>query len=184
MPPPYRPTWAAGGACALVAALAITGCSVKARPEISAKDLEAEIASQLASTFHISKPAVSCPTKVPAQLGSKFTCTATLDGQALVVNGAVTNARGKVEVKPAQAVIVTSAAEAELARRLSGTFHQQVSVSCHAPALVVASPGRQFGCTVDVGTIKRQLAVRATGRAGALSYRLLPYRSASGAAAH
>jgi hypothetical protein len=161
--------------------LALASCSVKARATISAKDLEAKIAAGLASTFHTPKPAVTCPTKVPAQAGTKFTCTSNLYGQHLVVNGEVTGPRGNVEIKPAQAVIVASEAEAELARRLSATFRRQVSVACRVPALVVASPGRRFGCSVDVGTIQRQLAVTVTGTAGALSYRLLPYRRASGA---
>lgn len=167
---------------ALAAALALAGCSVKARSTVSARDLEGEISAQLARTFHIAKPTVSCPAKVPALTGSKFTCRATLYGQTLVVNGEVTGLR-KVEVKPAQAVVVTSSAEGALAKRLTKTFRQTVSVSCDAPALLVAAPGRHFGCTVAVGTIKRQLAVTVTGRAGALSYRLLPYRRAAGAAA-
>lgn len=117
-----------------------------------------------------------CPRSVPAEAGSKFTCTTTLDGQALKVNGSVTGSRGQVEVKPATAVVVTKTAEAELGQRLEKTFHQAVGLSCDVPALLVATPGRHFGCTATVGTIKRQLAVTVTGRAGALSYRVLPYK--------
>lgn len=158
-----------------VAAIALSGCSIKARDTISAKDLEAKISAQLAGTFSIAKPAVHCPAAVPAAAGSKFTCKTTLYGQALTVNGKVTGPRGQVEVKPATAVVVTSEAEAELGKKLSESFRQPTDVSCDVPSLLVATPGRKFSCTATVGTIKRQLAVKVLGTSGALSYKVLPY---------
>lgn len=163
-------------AFALVAALVLTGCSIKARDTVSAASLEADIAGQLSTSYQIPKPPVNCPRSVPARAGSKFTCTATLDGQRLKVNGNVTGTHGQVEVKPATAVVVTKTAEADLAKRLKKTFHQAVGLECRAPALLVATPGRSFGCTATVGTIKRQLVVSVTGHSGALSYRVLPYK--------
>lgn len=154
------------------------GCSIKARDTVSAASLEADIAGQLAMSYHIPKPPVNCPRSVPAQVGSTFTCTATVDSQSLKVNGKVTGTRGQVEVKPATAVVATKAAEADLAKRLKKTFDQAVRLKCQAPALLVATPGRSFGCTVMVGTIKRQLVVSVTGHSGALSYRVLPYKRA------
>ena len=156
--------------------LLLSSCSFKAADTVSAASLEADIANQLARSYQIAKPPVHCPRSVPAVAGSKFTCTATLDSQALKVNGSVTGSRGQVVVKPATAVVATKVAEAELAKRLQGTFHQKVGLICHVPALLVATQGRRFGCTATVGTIKRQLAVTVTGNAGALSYRVLPYK--------
>jgi len=160
----------------LAATLALSGCSIKARDTVSAASLEAKIAAQLASTFRITKPEVHCPKSVLAQAGSKFTCTTALYGQALEVKGEVTGSRGQVEVKPANAVVVTANAESELANKLRPTFHHPVVVSCAVPPLLVASPGRGFSCTATIGNIKRQLAVSVTGDAGALSYQVLPYK--------
>lgn len=162
--------------CALVAAAVLSSCSLTAADTVSAASLETDIAGQLASSYRIPKPPVHCPRSVPAVAGHKFTCTATLDGQALKVKGTVTSSRGQVEVRPATAVVVTKAAEAELAGHLKTTFRRTVGLSCRLPALLVATPGRRFSCTVTVGTIKRQLAVTVTGTAGALSYRVLPYK--------
>ena len=160
---------------ALAAGLVLASCSIKARDTVSAASLEADIGNQLAGSYRVTKPPVHCPRSVPAQAGSKFTCTTTLDGQALKVKGSVTSSSGQVEVEPATPVVVTKDAEAELRKRLEGTFHQAVSLACEIPALVVANPGRHFVCTAMVGTIRRQLAVTVTGSAGALSYRVLPY---------
>lgn len=168
---------AGAAASALAAALVLAGCSIKARDTVSAASLEADIAGQLARSYGIAKPPVHCPRSVPAEKGSKFTCTAELDGQALLVNGKVTGPRGQVEVKPASAVVVTEHAEAELAKRLEKTFHLHVGLTCAAPALLVATPGKHFGCTAHLGTVERQLVVTVTGSAGALNYRVLPYKS-------
>jgi Domain of unknown function (DUF4333) len=165
------------GVGAVIAALALSSCSIKARDTVSAASLEAEIAAQLASTFHISKPKVHCPRSVPAQAGSKFACSTHLYGQALKVEGKVTGSRGQVEVKPANAVVNTVTAETELAKRLQPTFHHPVKVSCSVPPLLVATAGRGFRCTATIGDIKRQLAVTVTGNTGALSYRVLPYKA-------
>ena len=179
---PYKRGWRASTTAAtaavssLVAALVLAGCSIKARDTVSAASLEADIAGQLATSYQIPKPPVKCPRAVPAQVGSQFTCTATLDGQSLMVNGHVTGPHGRVEVKPAAAVVVTKAAERDLSKRLERTFHQAVALKCRAPALLVATPGRSFGCTATVGTIERQLVVSVTGHSGTLSYRVLPYR--------
>jgi hypothetical protein len=180
MRPPYkprRPGYSFAPALLVGAALSLSGCSIKARDTISAKSLEAEIAARLAATFAIPKPPVHCPAAVPAQAGSDFTCTAALYGQALAVKGTVTGPRGQVEVKPANAVVVTAEAETKLAKKLSETFHQRTEVACDVPPVLVATPGRSFGCTAALGAIKRRLAVTVTG-SGALSYRVLPYEPA------
>ncbi len=51
-----------------------------------------------------------------------------------------------------------------------------VAVSCSAPALLVASPGRTFGCRAEVGGVQRQVLVTVTSVTGTLRTRLLPYR--------
>lgn len=157
----------------------LAGCSltsIKARDTLSAASVEAKIAAQLVKSYDVAAPSVHCPVSVPAQVGSKFTCTTTLDGQVLTVAGTVTGARGRLMVHPTSAIVVTSAAQAEIAKSLRTTFGQPVTVSCAAPALLVTSVGHSFGCAADVGNIRRQLVVTVTDLAGALRYRVLPYK--------
>lgn len=160
----------------MAAAASLPGCSIKARDMVSVKSLQAKIAAQLAATFSIAKPAVRCPSAVPAQAGSPFSCRTALYGQPLVVKGKVLGSRGQVEVKPADAVVATSQAEAMLADKLSGVFRQRAVVSCRLPPLLVAAPKRRFACTATLGKVKRQLVVTVTASSGALSYKVLPYR--------
>ena len=117
-----------------------------------------------------------CPAGVQSQAGARFTCTATLDGQQLPLAGTVTDARGHFQLRPADAVIVTSAADAQIADHLAKAIGRRVAVSCAVPALLVAKVGRTFGCTATVAGVRRQVVVTVTSLAGGLRYRVLPYR--------
>jgi hypothetical protein len=174
---PYR------GSRALLVALAgltalgtLSGCSIKARDMLSAASVEAKIAAQLVDSYDVPPPRVYCPAAVPAQVGSRFTCTTELDGQPLTVSGEVAGPRGSVSVRPETAVIVMASARVQISRDLARTFGVAVEVSCSAPALLVARPGRTFDCSADVGGIQLQVAVTVTSSAGTLSPRVLPYR--------
>jgi hypothetical protein len=145
---------------------------------LSAASVEAKIATQLADSYGVLPPRVHCPAAVPAQVGSKFSCTTELDGQPLTVSGEVSGARGSVSVRPATAVIVMAAAQAQIGRDLARTSGMTVEVSCSGPALLVARPGRTFDCRADIGGIQRQVVVTVTSTAGTLSPRVLPYRPA------
>jgi hypothetical protein len=169
---------ALGCLAALVAVGALAGCSVKARDLLSAASLEAKISTQLAQSYGIRPPRVHCPDAVPAAVGSRFSCTTELDGQPLTVSGEVAGPRGSVAVKPAAAVVVIAQARAQIDRDLARTFDVTVGVSCSAPALLVAPPGRTFGCTAEVGGIHRQVVVTVTSTTGTLRLRLLPYSPA------
>ena len=121
-------------------------------------------------------PKVECPVSVPAQVGSKFSCTTTLDGQVLALDGTVTGLHGRIVVRPTSTVIVTSAAEAQIGKTLARTFKVPVTdVSCGARALLVSSPGHTFGCTAAIAGVHRQVVVRVTNLAGAVTVRVLPY---------
>ncbi len=161
---------------AMTALGGLSGCSIKARDLLSAASVEAKISAQLAGSYGVPPPRVHCPATVPADVGSRFTCTTALDGQPLTVTGEVAGPQGSVAVKPATAVIVIAAARAQISRELARTFGVTVAVSCSAPALLVAQPGRGFECTADVGSIRRQVAVTVTSTAGTLRLRVLPYR--------
>ena len=161
---------------ALVASGGLSGCSIKARDLLSAASVEAKISAQLAQSYGVPPPRVHCPAAVPADVGSSLSCTTELDGQALTVSGEVAGPHGSVAVRPATAVIVIAAARAQISRELARTFGVTVEVSCSAPALLVAQPGRGFDCTANVGSIRRQVAVTVTSPAGTLRLRVLPYR--------
>jgi Domain of unknown function (DUF4333) len=173
------PAWgrAAGGVllATVLAAAGLTGCSLSTRSTLSAASVEAKISTQLARTYRIARPEVHCPKSVPATPGTRFTCTATLDGQPLRVVGTVTDHRGQFEVHATSAVVVMSAAEAEISRDLSTRVGRPVSVSCPPPELLVARPGHTFRCTADIASVERQVAVTVENLAGDLRYQVLPY---------
>jgi hypothetical protein len=177
-----RPRWWAGAAwgclVALVALTTLAGCSVKARDLLSAASLEAKISAQLAQSYGVPAPHVHCPSAVPAVAGSRFSCTTELDDQPLTVSGEVSGPRGSVAVRPATAVVVVAEARAQIGRDLARTSGMTVAVSCSAPALLVARPGRTFGCTAEVGGVQRQVLVTVSSVTGTLRIRLLPYRPA------
>jgi len=166
---------ALGGLAALVALSALAGCSVKARDLLSAASLEAKISTQLAQSYGTPPPRVHCPAAVPAVVGSRFSCTTELDGQPRTASGEVAGPRGAVTVKPAAAVVVLAQARAQIGHDLAHSFDMTVGVSCSAPALLVAPPGRTFGCTAEVGGIQRHVVVTVTSTTGTLRLRLLPY---------
>jgi hypothetical protein len=169
------------GAAGLLFALAcLSGCSFSPRSTLSAASVEAKIAAELSSTYHIAPPEVHCPRSVPAAEGTRFTCTAILDGQPLLVVGTVTGPHGRFEVHATSAVVVKPEAEAEISRHLSGRVGKPVPVTCAVPELLVASPGHMFGCTADIAGVERQVAVTVVNLAGELRYQVLPYKRASG----
>jgi hypothetical protein len=175
MATPYRGLSAGTGVAVLAGCLVLAGCSIKAKSTVSPASVQRQIASQLAGTYHVALPPVHCPASIPAQVGTRFKCTVEVDRQVLGVNGKVTGTHGQVVVRPASAVVNVAAAEVGIARHLTRTFGQPVSVGCQAPALLVAAPGHSFSCTAHVGAIARQVVVSVSNLNGALAYRVLPY---------
>jgi Domain of unknown function (DUF4333) len=171
---------AAWGAVTVLAATAgLAGCSLSAKSTLSSASVEAKIASELAQSYGIASPPVHCPRSMPAEVGSTFTCVATLEGQPLPVAGTVTSSRGHVEVHPTSAVVVADTAEAEMGKNLSTTFGQPVTVACPIPELLVAPVGHSFECTANVAGVNRKVVVTVTNLAGDLSYHVLAYKPGS-----
>ena len=173
MRPPYRSVAGVTSAL-LVAAGLLASCSIKARDTISAHNVERVIAGRLAGSFHSPAPAVKCPSAVPAQPGTTFECAATIDGQRLAIRGTVTGTHGQVKLRPEAAVVARAEAEATLSRHLGAALGSRALVTCLAPALLVATPGRSFECNAEVGHRTRHVSVRFTTKDGAFSYRVSP----------
>ncbi len=162
---------------ALTGTAGLAGCSLEAHSTVSASSVERRIASELASSLHISPPAVHCPGPIPARVGTKFTCTAVIDGQVLQVVGTVTGTHGNVEVHPSDAVIMASKAEAEIAKSLSARLGRPVPVSCDVPPVLVAPVGHSFECTATIAGVRRRIVVTVVNLSGELSFRVLPYKT-------
>jgi hypothetical protein len=173
---PVAVWWGRVTVLVVMAVVGLAGCSLSPHSTLSAASLEAKIAAELARTYNIAPPKVNCPASVPVTPGAHFTCIATLDGQPLRVLGTVTDSRGHVQVHPASAVVVKSAAEAEISQSLSKRVGSPVHVSCPLPGLLVASPGHTFGCTAEIAGVERHVAVTVVNPAGDLRYRVLPYQ--------
>jgi hypothetical protein len=75
-------------------------------------------------------------------------------------------------------VVVLADARAQISRDLARASGMKVAVACAGPALLVAAPGRTFGCSAEVGGVQRQVVVTVTSTTGTLQLRLLPYRPA------
>jgi hypothetical protein len=164
----------------LVTTAGLASCSLSPRRTLSTASVEAKIGAELATTYHIATPKVHCPRSVPATPGTRFTCTAFLDGQPLPVVATVTSTHGHFEVHATSAVVVKGAAETEISQDLSHRLGRPVSVSCPIPDLLVAGPGHNFPCTAEIAGVRRQVAVTVENLAGDLRYRVLPYKSDAG----
>jgi hypothetical protein len=151
----------------LAAALASSGCQLGPAHTLNDKSLDAQIAAQLRSRYPVSQVEVTCPSGVKEETGRKFSCSATLDGQKLILDGTVTSTGGKYSIQPAEAVVVSSQAGSSLQAEIAAQLHEPVSVTCSPPAVRVVPPGGQFDCTATLGaTASRQVTVTVLDAAG------------------
>jgi hypothetical protein len=157
-----------------VGAALLGGCSLSVNHTLSSTSAAASISRQLATSYHIADPPVTCPTGIPVKSGQAFTCQATIDGQPLPVSGTVTDKNGDFRIATSRAVVSLSASDKRLSASLSQQLGVAVQVACDGPALVVASAGRVFDCTATGSGVSRQLRVTMTDLKGDLSVQLLP----------
>lgn len=148
----------------------LAGCGTAT---IDARSAATGISRNLAQRFGVAPPPVHCPPGVTSTRGRRFTCTTTIDGQALTVNAVVTGGSGQFEPVLDAAVLVVSNAEKTLAADVSKQLGQAATVSCPAPhRLLVVRPGQSFECVATAGGATRSLKVTVTSANGKVSYTL------------
>lgn len=150
----------------LAAAIAGSGCGLGTDHSLNARSLDSQITAQLKSRYPVSRVEVSCPSGVKEKVGSGFSCSATLDGQRLTLDGTVTSAGGKYSIHPAEAIVVSTQAAAALQQEIGAQLHQAVSVDCGQPAVRVVAAGGQFECAAMIGGQSRGVSVTVLDASG------------------
>jgi hypothetical protein len=150
-----------------VTALASAGCDLGPAHTLNATSLNTQISTQLGSRYPVGHVHVSCPSGIEEKPGREFSCSATLDGQSLTLDGTVTSSGGRYSIQPAEAIVVSSQAASSLQQQIGAQLHQTVSVDCGQPPVRVIPPGGQFTCgAVMEGTGSRQVTVTVIDAAG------------------
>ena len=134
---------------------------------MNTKSLDSGIASQLKARYPVTNVRVECPGGIKEQAGTKFSCSASLAGQNVTLNGTVTSSGGRYSIQPADAIVVSSQAAATIQQQIASQLQEPVSVVCSPPGLRVVAPGGQFTCTATLGgQSKRQLTVTVLDASG------------------
>lgn len=168
-----------GTVAVLTAAMLSAACGVSPRTTLDARVSAERISSQLAARYAIPAPLVRCPPGVPDRPGTRFVCTASVDGQPLTLDATVSAASGAFGVAARQAVVPLAAAESQLQEQIQQSTGHRPSVSCPSdhPLLVVAV-GAAFGCTAAFpGEASRALTVTVVDTTGHLRFDLAPAAS-------
>lgn len=158
-----------------VAVLGATACSSTAGSTINAGSAARQISAELAARYHLSPPAVTCPSGVPARKGRTFVCTATLGGQPARLDATVTGNSGRFTISSADPILVPSSVAAQLTGEIKARTGQQPSVSCPGGPVVVVPVQRSLTCSATFsGQAPRTVTVTVVDRRGDFSFQLAP----------
>jgi hypothetical protein len=145
----------ATGAAARLAALSILlvgalgACGVGPSHTLDTSSVERQIAEELASRYPIGTPTVVCTRRVRAVPGATFSCSATIDGQTLVLTGTVTDRSGRYTVTPTASIIEAGHAASLIEREIAASAGG-ATVDCGNRAVLVVPVGHTFLCTAHV----------------------------------
>jgi hypothetical protein len=155
-----RPGWWLPGLAVVLAAL-VPACGVGPRRTLDARSIESRIAGQIASEYQLAPALISvaCPTGTPAKTGRTFSCTATLAGQPLPIDGTVTNSRGGYTLEPTAAVLIPARLVPMLETRIAADLGAAATVDCGPKPVLVLPAGGTFGCTATVRGRPRPVTV-------------------------
>jgi hypothetical protein len=136
------------GVAGLLACLSACGVSVGPRHTLSGPSVAHEISSQLAKSYGVKAPPVTCPPGIQASKGTSFACTTVLDGQHLELDGTVTGTNGQFQVVPRDAIIRVPL----LVQYLSNSISKQTGfvpslVNCGPRKLAVVAVGGTITCS-------------------------------------
>ena len=151
------------------AALLWAGCSRK----LDTAKGEQQIRQYVESNYQqVQVQDAECPER-PAKKGDVFECTARFDGQVLRFKVTQENDEGRVTIEPAQAVVDTDRAEADIARVLKQQAGVEATVECGSQRLLVKDPGTTFDCqAADARRATRRVVVTVKDVQGHADYRL------------
>jgi hypothetical protein len=181
--PPRTSGRVAAPAAALGLLLAVVLSACGSPRTLDGTSAAQQITRSLSSRFPGADPRVRCPSGVAAEVGQRFACSATLDGQALPIQATVTDASGQFQPVLGAAVIQVAEAETALAADVTAQVKHPAQVACGtAHSLLVERPGQQFSCTATIAGLTHTLDVTVTDVAGRVTFRLGSTTVASGSA--
>lgn len=158
----------------------LTSCDVGPSHTLHSGSVEAQIAAQLRARYPVGNPNVTCPSGVPARVGTAFTCTAYFYGQSVSLQGVVTSSAGRYSISPAEAIVSSAQAMSTLEQDLGAQLHTQVTVDCGSPPVRVVAVNGQFECTASVtGQGQRRVTVTVEDLQGHFRFSLIPQSSPS-----
>ena len=168
-----RAVEAAAAACLVVTA---TSCGVGPTRTIDPSSAEKHISAEIASRYSVTTPPVTCPSGVADRRGSRFTCTASLDGQQLTLVATVSAPSGSFDLSPVQAVVPVAGTESRLETQIDQTTGHRPVVTCPYPQhLLVLSVGATFSCSaVFPGEKARSVTVTVVDAGGGYTFDLAP----------
>jgi hypothetical protein len=146
---------------AVAVAALVAACGVGPRRTLDARSVEARIAAEIASQYQLARALISvaCPKGTPARAGRTFSCTATLAGQPLRIDGAVTDSRGRYTLEPTAAVLIPAHLVPMLEARIAADLGAAATVDCGSRPVLVVPAGGTFGCTAIVRGRTRPVTV-------------------------
>lgn len=142
------------------AGAAAASCGVGPSHTLNPKSVQTQIQNQLSSRYPVTDVRVSCPGKIPDQVGFRFTCSAAFNGGTVRLDGAVTSSKGSYSIQPDEAIVSTDQAAGTLGNEISANLHSPTKVDCGPVKVKVLPVGGQFSCQASVtGQGTRQVLV-------------------------
>jgi len=163
-----------------IVAVGLGGCGA-GRGTIDARRLDGQISTGLAQRLAIAPPVVACPPGQRDARGVTFSCTTSVDGQALTITVQASDGQGNVRWQPASAIVSAERTAMAINQQFSAQLQTPVTSACGARRLVVVAVGATFSCSATVKGQPRQVTVSAQDLTGNVHLVLDPPASGPGA---
>ena len=129
------------------------------------------MANDLSLRTGMPAPVVRCPAHVTVKQGGTFTCTTTIDGQALGLKVTMTNDKWAFTSQPLEAVLLVAKAVKAMEDGIDRQTGEKATVDCGSRTVLVAHPGDTFTCTATAKSQRQAVTVTVRDLAGTLDYR-------------
>lgn len=138
----------------------MSSCDVGPSHTLNPTSVQTQIEKQLSARYSVSDVLVSCPRKIPDDVGFKFSCNAAFDGGRVRLKGVVTSSKGSYSILPDEAIVSTAQAAGTLETDISADLRAPATVDCGPVKVKVLPVGGQFTCQASVtGQGTRQVLV-------------------------
>jgi hypothetical protein len=138
----------------VLAGLVVGGIVLFGTTTIDTAEAERQIAALTEDQVGVATTDVSCPEDVEAEAGGTFSCTGTLDGQAVSFTIEQTDDQGNVQISGDNTLVVVATVERSLAQQVGGEAGVEAVATCDADgrSVLVDPAGTAIACTVTNAT--------------------------------